>query len=59
VITKDYAKNLMNKRDVFIQMTKTKKQVFIALIASSGIKNNAYSDQLISGVVTLDDFLIQ
>lgn len=56
VITKDYSDNLINKRDVFIKTSKTKKQVFIALIASSGIKPNPYSDVLISGVVTLEDF---
>lgn len=55
VINKQYAKNLLNKRAVFAKNTRIKKQLFIAIIASSGIKENLYSDDLISGVVTLDD----
>ncbi len=31
------------------------KQLFLALISSSGIRSNKHSNKLISGVVTLDD----
>jgi len=55
IIDKQYAKNLINKREVFTRNTRTKKQIFIAMIASSGIRDNLYADDLISGVVTLDD----
>jgi len=55
VINKQYAKNLLNKKEIFVVKTRTKKQIFIAMIASSGIKVNLYADDLISGVVTLDD----
>ncbi|MDF1797284.1 MAG: ATP-binding protein [Coxiellaceae bacterium] len=55
VINKDYAKNIASKRDVFVKRTKTQKQVFIALIASSGLKGNLYSDDIIDGTVVLDD----
>ena len=40
----------MNQR-----ITRTKKQIFTVIIAANGIKENKYSKELISGVVTLDD----
>ena len=55
VIDKQYATILMKKRDVFIEKTKTKKQIFIAMIASHGVKENLYSNNLIDVVVTLND----
>jgi len=55
VIDKKYAKVLLNKKRVFISKTRTKKQIFICMVASSGIKDNLYADDLISGVVILDD----
>lgn len=55
VITKQYAKNLLNKKDVFIKQTRTKKQIFVTLVASNGVKNNLYAEDLVTGVVTLDD----
>jgi uncharacterized protein len=55
LIDKQYAAQLIKKRDVFVKRTKTKKQLFIAMIAARNIKNNPYSDELISGVVVLDD----
>ncbi len=55
VITKEYAKKLQQKLDTFRKVTRTNKQLFIVLISANGIKRNKYSDELISGVVTLDD----
>lgn len=55
VIDKQYAQRLIKKREVFVQRTKTKKQIFIVMIAARSIRNNPYSDELISGVVVLDD----
>jgi hypothetical protein len=42
-------------KEVFIQRTRTKKQIFITMIATHGLKENLYADEFISGVVTLDD----
>lgn len=55
LLDKAYANNLINKRDVFVQRTRTKKHIFIALISASGIKNTWYADALIDGVVTLEE----
>lgn len=55
VIDKQYAKNIMNKQKAFVRETKTKKQIFFAMVCAGGLKDNIYSDDLIQGVVTLDD----
>lgn len=55
VIDKSYAAQLKKKCDIFVKRTRTKKQIFLTLISAKGIRNNAYSDSLISGIVTLDD----
>jgi len=55
VIDKDYSKQLRNKEDVFVSITKTKKQIFLTMVAANGVKENAYYDVL-NGVVTSRDF---
>ncbi len=55
VITKDYVDNLKRKMEVFQKQTKTKKQLFIAIVAAMGLKNNYYAEDICNGVVTLDD----
>ena len=55
-ISKDYFNNLKNKIATFKRVTQTKKQIFLVIITSVGIKDNPYSDELISQVVTWDDF---
>jgi predicted AAA+ superfamily ATPase len=54
-VTKDYAENLKNKIAVFKEKTRTKKQIFLALISANGIKETIYSEEMIQGVVTLED----
>ena len=54
-ITKDYAKKLEQREEIFKRVTGTTKQIFTVIIAANGIKENKYSKELISGVVTLDD----
>jgi hypothetical protein len=55
VVDKEYAKKLINKLDVFESVTKTKKQLLLALITTAGIKPNFYSEDLIQQVVYLSD----
>ncbi len=55
VITKSYFEKLQQKIDVFSEKTKTKKQLFLVIVAANGIKKNIYSRKLVSGVVVLDD----
>ncbi len=54
-IDKSYAKNLMNKVEVFQKQTGTQKQIFIALITTMGLKQNLWSEELINDVVELKD----
>lgn len=54
VLDKDYIEALNRKIKVFQEKTKTQKQIFIAMIASHGLKNNFYADQ-ISQILTLED----
>ncbi|OGT68709.1 MAG: hypothetical protein A3J38_07885 [Gammaproteobacteria bacterium RIFCSPHIGHO2_12_FULL_45_9] len=55
VIDKAYAKNLINKKETFVKNTRTKKQIFMAMITTEGIKDNLYADELINAVVILPD----
>lgn len=55
VITKEHAEKLKQKLEIFQKITRTNKQLFIAIISAFGIKQNKYSEELISGVVTLED----
>ena len=51
VITKSYAKNLLNKKEVFKKDTKTTKEIFISMITTVGMKQNTWSDEIVSEVV--------
>lgn len=59
VINKSYVENLQNKINVFKEQSRTKKQIFMVMIAANGIKNNFYSDEILSDIVTLDDLFLQ
>ncbi len=54
-IDKEYAQVLQKKCAVFAKQTKTRKTLYLAMISASGLKKTIYSEDLISGVVTLDD----
>jgi uncharacterized protein len=53
-ITKSYALDLLNKKQAFIEKTKTKKQVFLTIISSYGVKENAYAKEIIDIALTLE-----
>lgn len=55
VIDKSYAKNLANKMDVFEKNTKQRKQLFLVMITTMGIKKNLWSEDLINSTVELKD----
>jgi len=50
---KQYANKLLNKADVY---KKTYGDMKIAMISVNGLKPTMYSEEIISNVVTLDDF---
>ena len=55
IIDKQYAQILQKKLDAFQKQTKTTKQIFLDMVTANGLKDNMYSEELISGVVTMDD----
>ena len=50
---------LKHKMTVFKEQTQTHKQLFLVFISANGLKNNYYAEDLISGMVTLDDFFAE
>lgn len=60
VIDKLYAKNILNKLEIYQRQTGTKKQLFFAMITANGLKPTMYSEELVNGgVVLLDDLFEQ
>ena len=55
VVNKEMVEILNRKMKSFKEKTRTKKQLFLALISANGVKNNSYADDLLSGTVTADD----
>jgi AAA+ ATPase superfamily predicted ATPase len=54
VIDKNYARLLQNKINVFINQTKTSKQVFLAFVCAHGLKKNFYSEEMVTKVISLE-----
>ncbi|NGX61147.1 MAG: hypothetical protein K940chlam9_00628 [Chlamydiae bacterium] len=60
LVDKNYASALNNKIEVVEQnypnrKTPTKKQIFLAMVTTYGLKRNMYSEDLVHSEVTLDD----
>jgi hypothetical protein len=56
-LMKPEAQALLRKIEVFKKQTRTPKQVTIALIVSQKIHHTIYSEDIVSGTVTLEDLL--
>jgi len=55
-ISKEYAKNLQQKIQIFREATKTKKQIFLTLITGLGLKPNIHSIGLVDQDFSADIF---
>jgi len=53
-INKNYAVQLQRKIRVFKEKTRTKKQIFFAIISANGLKKTIYSEEFIQGIVNLE-----
>jgi hypothetical protein len=53
-IDSEFAKTLRQKVDVFKTVTKTRKNTFLTIITNYGINVNAYSNDLISNLLTIN-----
>ena len=56
-IDKKYYNDLIQKRQRFIDYTKTKKQVFLTFITNLGIADNAYASEIVDTEVLLEDII--
>lgn len=54
-IDKKYAAELESKERVFQEQTKTKKNIFLTMITTYGVKQNNYYDQLVQDEVVMED----
>jgi uncharacterized protein len=54
-IDKSYYQELVRKMKVFKKQTRTKKQLFLSMITTHGLKQTIYSEELVNGQVTLED----
>ena len=56
-ITKDYHKTLLNKKELFIEKTKTKKNVFITMVTLNDVKINEYYLSVIANQCNFNQIL--
>lgn len=54
-IDKSYARDLRQKRDVFLRVTGTRKNVFLTMVTTFGLADNAYAKELVVNSLTLDN----
>ena len=57
-INKAYAEQLHQKRAIFEETTKTRKQLFWTLVTAFGLTHNEHSLGLIDTVIGLDDLFV-
>jgi AAA+ ATPase superfamily predicted ATPase len=55
IIDKQYATKLQHKIEVFKKKTKIKKQIFLVIISANGLKPSMHSEEMVDGLVVLDD----
>lgn len=55
VIDKEYALQLISKKQFFLDYTQTKKQLFITLITNHGVTDNAYAKEVMDAEIKLDE----
>ena len=58
-IDKKYYNNLKNKISEFQQETKTRKNVFLTLLTTYGIKNNQYSTEIVENELTMESLFLE
>jgi hypothetical protein len=57
VISKEYCKQLVEKKQRFIDYTGTQKQVFLTFITNYGVTMNPIAQEIVNVQVRLSDFL--
>jgi hypothetical protein len=54
-IDKSYAHDLLKKMEIFRKQTRTKKQLFLSMITTRGLKPTIYCEEIIASHATLED----
>jgi AAA+ ATPase superfamily predicted ATPase len=54
-IDKSYSQDLLKKMEIFRKQTRTKKQLFLSMITTMGLKPTMYSEELVANQATLED----
>ncbi|NCI47251.1 AAA family ATPase [Sediminibacterium soli] len=54
-ITSRYADDLARRREVFAEVSKTKKAIFLTMVTTYGVKRNPYYNKLIQSELTMQD----
>jgi len=49
-----YTNELRQKMNVFLQITGTRKKIFLSMMTTYGVTDNACQKELVSNVLTLD-----
>jgi uncharacterized protein len=57
-IDKSYAAELRQKRDTFKRITKTRKNLFLTMVTTFGVVDNAYTKELVVNSVLADEFFV-
>ena len=57
IVSQEYRSNLLNKKNLFREKTKTKKALMLVMISASGVSKSAYWDVL-QNIVTGDDLFV-
>ena len=57
-IDKKYAKEMVEKINVFSSATKTKKSLFVTFITTYGLASNKYSNQVVQSELKMDHLFI-
>jgi len=55
VIDKQYAQILRQRMKIFQEKANVKKQLFLSMITTNGLKETMYAEEMVQGVVVLDD----
>lgn len=55
IIDKDAARDLLNKANVYRNVTKTNKLIFISLITTFGLKQTVNSEKIVASLTILED----
>jgi AAA+ ATPase superfamily predicted ATPase len=57
-IDKEYAAKLHKKIDIFQKVTGVEKQIFLVMISARGIKKTMYSEEMLHGIVVLENLFV-